>query len=74
MLELTSSLLTPIDGWTSLQLEVAYKKTDPLAAKLKFVKEGNEYSLRARVSIADKVLLISFVHKIFQISDIFIQF
>ena len=57
--ELLSTLLTPIEGWKSLQLEVGYKTTDPWVAKLKLVRDGEEFSVRGKVSVNDREFKIN---------------
>ncbi len=52
--ELVSTLLTPIENWRSMLLEFGYKTTDPWAGKIKFVRDGEEYALRGKVSVGDR--------------------
>jgi hypothetical protein len=60
--ELISNILTPIPGWTSLNLEVGWKQQDdPYAIKVKFVREGIQYSIKGRLSFDSKEFLIGAV-------------
>ena len=52
--ELVSTLLTPIENWKSMLLEIGFKSTDPWVGKIKFVRDGVEFALRGKVSINDR--------------------
>jgi hypothetical protein len=59
--ELLSTLLTPVDGWKSILLEFGYKTKDPWAAKVRFVRDGVEYSVKGKASIGEREFRVNAV-------------
>ena len=56
--EITSNMITPIENWTSMNLQVGWKNQDPYGLKMKFTREGVEYSVVGKISMSRKELLI----------------
>ena len=59
---LVSTIITPIQNWKTLTLELGWKLSqDPYAIKLKVIKEQNQYTVKGHLKVYQGELEIEFL-------------